>query len=899
MKKWILAFVFLFSVSGFAQSIQAPPGGITTPTVVGKATVTVDDACTAGQYWIRPVAGALNSWRVCNNGTVANINSGGSSGLSGFQTATSTIQAAVTAACAASPQQGVFIPPNYAGTDISTNPCGATIFDVRTLGVYRGGIVSVRDFFADGTGGWYPQVQCNSNTTLSNVFISSGRAPKVGDAIVVAGCGAAGADLSAHITGGTATTGTIGGTIVMDASASISGINHGARWANNNGSGIDDTTAFNAAFAYCGSLSPSGCTALIPGGTFFLNNATTPNAGSGRLTIRCAGSGRNGLGATNLVGIGADQTDIIHTPVTTANSITVENCAFVPWDYNHATQIAIHLRGGVYHEVMNNSATNVYEFVRAEGVTENTIEYNRIFPKVNGIHFGPTSFVTASTVAHNSIGSGFSNVGILVDNSSQQNTYYDNTIQQDNPPFAALVDLDDSASVFIRGYEEFSNNPTSGFAHIFRGQAMSINMPYYACEWNAGANTTWVVGIPTATCNGQTYSIHNTANGMLCMGCSAASNDNSTGQVPSYYSRLDANVEGAFRFIASDLTGTGTKISTMEWKNGAGSGAQLQMGYTIPNNTNPTTPSTPSGATFSMGTVIWNRLTNNAVTDPVFDPAVAWACISGPCVSNGTGYSSGIWAEIGFVRKRTHREGTAAPGSGTWTAGDFIWNTSPTTGILGWLCTTGGTPGTWLAVYDWASPQALGATTPNTGKFTTINYTSGLQHNGTALQVSDLSDGANVVTQTSNASSGQVCTYTGANKICVPATALPNGITATTQSPGDNSTKAATTAYADAAAAARTGTIASGTSAMGTSAIASGACATVVTTAATGTATTDTIQYTPNADPTGVTGYAVSATGSLYIWAYPTANNVNFKVCNNTSGSLTPGALTLNWRVVR
>lgn len=93
--------------------------------------------------------------------------------------------------------------------------------------------------------------------------------------------------------------------------------------------------------------------------------------------------------------------------------------------------------------------------------------------------------------------------------------------------------------------------------------------------------------------------------------------------------------------------------------------------------------------------------------------------------------------------------------------------------------------------------------------------------------------------------------------------------------------------------------VASGTSAMGTGAITSGTCATVVTTAATNTATTDTIIATPNADPTGVTGYAVSASGSLYIQAYPTTNNVNFKVCNNTSGSLTPAALTLNWKVIR
>lgn len=91
--------------------------------------------------------------------------------------------------------------------------------------------------------------------------------------------------------------------------------------------------------------------------------------------------------------------------------------------------------------------------------------------------------------------------------------------------------------------------------------------------------------------------------------------------------------------------------------------------------------------------------------------------------------------------------------------------------------------------------------------------------------------------------------------------------------------------------------IATGTSALGTSAIASGACATVVTTSATGTATTDVIEAGFNGDPTGTTGYV--APNMLSIIAYPSTNNVNFKVCNNTAGSITPGAVTLNWRVVR
>lgn len=94
-------------------------------------------------------------------------------------------------------------------------------------------------------------------------------------------------------------------------------------------------------------------------------------------------------------------------------------------------------------------------------------------------------------------------------------------------------------------------------------------------------------------------------------------------------------------------------------------------------------------------------------------------------------------------------------------------------------------------------------------------------------------------------------------------------------------------------------TIASGTSALGTSAISSGACATVVTTSATGTATTDVVQASFNGDPTGVVGYEPSANGMLTIIGYPTANNVNWKVCNNSGASITPGAITLNWRVTR
>ena len=96
-----------------------------------------------------------------------------------------------------------------------------------------------------------------------------------------------------------------------------------------------------------------------------------------------------------------------------------------------------------------------------------------------------------------------------------------------------------------------------------------------------------------------------------------------------------------------------------------------------------------------------------------------------------------------------------------------------------------------------------------------------------------------------------------------------------------------------------TRTIVSGTSALGTGAIGSGAKATTVTTTATGVATTDVIDWGFNGDVSGVTGYAPTANGSLQIQAFPSANNVNFVVINNTGASITPGAVTLNWSVRR
>ncbi len=99
-------------------------------------------------------------------------------------------------------------------------------------------------------------------------------------------------------------------------------------------------------------------------------------------------------------------------------------------------------------------------------------------------------------------------------------------------------------------------------------------------------------------------------------------------------------------------------------------------------------------------------------------------------------------------------------------------------------------------------------------------------------------------------------------------------------------------------------TVASGSLALSTSEIAAGACQTVTqgsvnSAAATGVATTDVISFTPNATIKAVTGYVPLTAGGLTITAYPTAGYVNFDVCNWSAAAITPGAVTINWRVTR
>jgi hypothetical protein len=94
--------------------------------------------------------------------------------------------------------------------------------------------------------------------------------------------------------------------------------------------------------------------------------------------------------------------------------------------------------------------------------------------------------------------------------------------------------------------------------------------------------------------------------------------------------------------------------------------------------------------------------------------------------------------------------------------------------------------------------------------------------------------------------------------------------------------------------------IASGQTAMPTGALSANTCSASATTAtATGAATTDAFEVNYASDPTGVTGYGAGTNGGITIRAWATSNTINFKLCNETGSSVTPGALSVNWRLLR
>ena len=94
-------------------------------------------------------------------------------------------------------------------------------------------------------------------------------------------------------------------------------------------------------------------------------------------------------------------------------------------------------------------------------------------------------------------------------------------------------------------------------------------------------------------------------------------------------------------------------------------------------------------------------------------------------------------------------------------------------------------------------------------------------------------------------------------------------------------------------------TICSGQIALSTGAISSGTRATNTLSCSGLSATTDSISCTFSGDTNAVTGYAPSASGGLTLKTWASTNTINVDQVNDTSGSITPGAATVNCKGIR
>lgn len=296
--------------------------------------------------------------------------------------------------------------------------------------------------------------------------------------------------------------------------------------------------------------------------------------------------------------------------------------------------------------------------------------------------------------------------------------------------------------------------------------------------------------------------------------------------------------------------------------------------------------SATTGFTISASNVTWSGTVPAANLPVVADASGSASATFGVMKCDGvtTTCASGIVTSIGGTATAI-TVGTTSVGSGTSTR--VLYDNA---GVLGEYAISG--------TGSVAMTNSPAFTTPNLGTPSAVNLS-----NGTALPISGISGlgtGVGTALAVNIGSAGAPVLFNGAGGTPSSIT-LTNGtsLPVSTGISGLGTGIAAALAVNTGAAGAPGILIAKGTSAMGTGAISSGACATVVTTSATGVATTDTINASFNSDPTAVTGYVPTTAGMLTIIAYPTANNVNFKVCNNTASSITPGAITLNWIVVR
>jgi hypothetical protein len=145
---------------------------------------------------------------------------------------------------------------------------------------------------------------------------------------------------------------------------------------------------------------------------------------------------------------------------------------------------------------------------------------------------------------------------------------------------------------------------------------------------------------------------------------------------------------GAFRVSVAAFDSSGTRLTSGTHITGT---AAVAFGY-----------QTSFGGAYRVGADI---PLNEFVQFSIQDPAVASIEI---IVAGGNSTALDLqsfeiladrpvttYLDVPELRSRD-KLGTTPPSAGTWVQGDLVWDAAPAAGgTIGWVCVTGGTPGTW------------------------------------------------------------------------------------------------------------------------------------------------------------------------------------------------------------